>query len=195
MLIAALANNPIAARKLEECDEAMALAAGLSLQAQAASATVTPGSALRVNITAIRRSPAPVTLAGVKLTGMEGAPALNLEPVVLADNLPGNYSLTVRVPEDQPYSQPYWLEQPKDGNLYTVKDQREIGLPENPPVLEAHFTVRIAGRGIRLDQAGGESLYRPGLWRSDPASGGGASRGGGFRRTIAGLRRYPTAQD
>lgn len=152
-MIASLANaskDAWVARKLEECDEAMALASGLSVQAEAASPTVTPGSSLRVNITAIRRSPAPVTLTGVKLSGMEGAPALELEPVVLADNQPGNYMLNVRVPADQPYSQPYWLTEPKDGDLYTVKDQREVGLAENAPVLEAHFAVKIAGADITL---------------------------------------------
>lgn len=152
-MIAGLANStkdPLAIRKLTECDEAMAMASGLSLEAQAASGTVTPGATLRVNLTAIRRSPAPVTLTGVTLTGMEGAPSLNPEPVVLGDNLPGNYALNVRVPDNQPYSQPYWLEEPKDGNLYSVKDPREIGLPENPPVLEAHFAVKIAGADLTL---------------------------------------------
>ncbi|HEY1760502.1 MAG TPA: PIG-L family deacetylase [Bryobacteraceae bacterium] len=142
--------DPLVARKLQELDETMALASGLSLEAQAASATVTPGSMLRVNITAIRRSSAPVTLTGVSLSGMDGAPALKLEPIVLSDNQPGNYTLNVRVPDDQPYSQPYWLEQPKDGNLYSVRDPRNIGLPENAPVLEAHFTVKIAGVEMTL---------------------------------------------
>ena len=36
--------------------------------------------------------------------------------------------LTVTVPDNQPYSQPYWLEQPKDGTLYSVPDQRDIGV-------------------------------------------------------------------
>jgi len=171
-VIAALADStkdPLAARKLQELDETMALASGLSLEAQAASATMTPGSMLRVNITAIRRSTAPVTLTGVNLSGMEGAPALNLASVVLADNQPGNYTLNVRVPDNQPYSQPYWLELPKDGNLYSVRDPRNIGLAENAPVLEAHFTVKIAGADIVLtrpvqnrytDQVYGE-LVRP----------------------------------
>jgi LmbE family N-acetylglucosaminyl deacetylase len=171
-MMAALADStkdPLATRKLQELDETMALASGLSLEAQAASATVTPGSTLRVNITAIRRSTAPVTLTGVSLSGMEGAPALNLAPVVLVDNQPGNYTLNVRVPDNQPYSQPYWLEQPKDGNLYAVRDPRNIGVAENEPVLEAHFTVKIAGTDITLtrpvqnrytDQVYGE-LVRP----------------------------------
>jgi LmbE family N-acetylglucosaminyl deacetylase len=152
-LIAALASStkdPLAERKLQELDETMALANGLSLDAQAATATAMPGSTLRVNLTAIARSPAPVTLTAVKLTGMDGAPALNLAPVVLMNNVPGNYTLNVKIPDDQPYSQPYWLEQPKDGNLYSVKDQRNIGNAENAPVLEAQFTVKIAGVDITL---------------------------------------------
>jgi LmbE family N-acetylglucosaminyl deacetylase len=152
-MMAALADStkdPLAVRKLQELDEAMALASGLSVEAQAATSTVTPGSMLRVNVTAIRRSTAPVTLTGVTLSGMEGAPTLNLAAVVLADNQPGNYMLNVRVPDNQPYSQPYWLELPKDGNLYSVRDPRNVGLPENAPVLEVHFTVKIASVDITL---------------------------------------------
>ena len=197
-MIAALADStkdPLAVRKLEECDEAMALASGLSLEAQAASATVTPGSNLRVNITAIRRSPAPVTLTGVKLTGMEGAPALNLEPVVLADNLPSNYTLNVHVPDNQPYSQPYWLEEPKDGNLYAVKDQRDDRPGGESAGARGALHGEDRGRGDVADPAGAESLHRPGVRRFDPASGGGSSRGGGFRGAVAGVRRYAAAQD
>ncbi len=148
--LAASSKDPLAEQKLRELDETMALASGLSLDAQAASATAIPGSTLRVNLTAIARSTSPVTLTAVKLTGMDGAPALNLAPVVLMNNVPGNYTLNVKIPEDQPYSQPYWLEQPKDGNLYSVKDQRNVGNAENKPVLEAQFTVKIAGADITL---------------------------------------------
>ncbi|HLH44837.1 MAG TPA: PIG-L family deacetylase [Bryobacteraceae bacterium] len=144
------AKDPLAAKKLEELDEAMALASALSLEAQASSYAVTPGANLRVSISAVARTPAPVTLTGVKLSGMEGAPELNLAPAVLAKNQPSQYTLNVRIPEDQPYSQPYWLELPKDGNLYAVRDSSQIGLPENSPVLQARFTVKIAGQEIVL---------------------------------------------
>ena len=148
--LAASSKDPLAERKLTELDETIALASGLSLDAQAATGTATPGSTLRVNLTAIARSPSPITLTAVKLTGMDGAPALNLAPVVLQNNVPGNYTLNVKIPEDQPYSQPYWLAQPKDGNLYSVKDQRDVGNAENKPVLEAQFTVKISGVDITL---------------------------------------------
>jgi LmbE family N-acetylglucosaminyl deacetylase len=152
--IAALANttkDPLAVRKLHEVEETMALAGGLSLEAQS-NASVIPGGNLRVAITAIVRSPAQVTLTGVKLTGIEGAPALNVAPTVLANNQPSQYTLNAHIPDNRPYSQPYWLAQPKNGNLYSVPDPREIGLPENAPALEAHFNVKMAGQDIEFER-------------------------------------------
>jgi LmbE family N-acetylglucosaminyl deacetylase len=161
--------NPLAADKLKELDETMALVSGLWLEAQANSATITPGGTLRIAITALLRSPSQVTLTGVKLTGMDGAPALDLAPAVLINNQPSQYTMNVKVPENQPYTQPYWLDLPKNGNLYSVRDPREIGNAESTPALEAHFTVRLEGLDLELvrpvqnryvDQVYGE-LERP----------------------------------
>lgn len=168
-VVALNSKDPLVARKLAEIDETIALASGLWLDAQANNGSAIPGGTLRVGITAVLRSPAPVTLTGVKLTGMEGAPALNNAPTVLVNNQPATYTLNVRIPENQPYSQPYWLEMPKNGTLYSVRDPREVGIAENPPVLEAKFDLKIGGTQIELtrpvqnrfvDQVYGE-LVRP----------------------------------
>jgi hypothetical protein len=34
--------------------------------------------------------------------------------------------------------------------MYTIPDAREVGMPENPPVLEAHFRMRIAGADLEV---------------------------------------------
>ena len=148
-LIAAI-KDPLAAAKLGALDETLALAAGVWLDATADKPTVAGGGSLKVNLTALDRAPGRVTLEGASLTGIEGAPALDLAPAVLALNQPRQYPLTVRIPDDEPISQPYWLIQPKDGNLYSVPDARQIGDPENPPVILAHFRLNIAGAGIEL---------------------------------------------
>jgi LmbE family N-acetylglucosaminyl deacetylase len=171
-MLAALAQStkdPLAVDKLKELDETIALASGVWLEAQSNNSTVSPGGTLRVSITALVRSAAQVTLTGVKLSGTEDAPALNLAPAVLVNNQPSQYTLNVKFPDNQPYSQPYWLDMPKDGNLYSVRDPRNIGNAENAPVLEAHFNVKIAGVELELvrpvqnryvDQVYGE-LVRP----------------------------------
>ncbi len=84
---------------------------------------------------------------------MDGAPSSEVAPAVLVENQPSRYTLQVHVPESQVYSQPYWLVEPKDGWLYTVPDARLIGDPENPPLLEAHFKLKIAGQDLELTRA------------------------------------------
>ncbi len=147
--VAAL-KDPLAARKLHEIDETIGLISGLWMDAAADKFAATPGSAIKVSFTALARVPVQATLAGVKLTGMEGVPQLALAPATLVENQPSLYSLTVPIPAKENYSQPYWLVLPKDGAMYRVPDPRMIGDPENPAVLEAHFRVRIAGTEIEI---------------------------------------------
>jgi LmbE family N-acetylglucosaminyl deacetylase len=148
--IVAATKDPIAERKLKELDETIALCAGISLEAQSDRAAVSPGATLRVNFTAIQRLPGQVVLTGIRLAGIEGAPTVNLAPTVLVNNQPSRYNASFAVPASQPYTQPYWLEQPKDGALYSVPNPRDIGLPENEPALTAHFRVRVAGTELDL---------------------------------------------
>jgi LmbE family N-acetylglucosaminyl deacetylase len=148
--LAAKIDDPLARRKLAELDDTIALCAAVSLDATSDKFQVAPGGGLRVRITVIARSPIPVALTGIRLTGVEGAPTVNVAPTVLVFNQPNQYTAAVTIPAEQPYSQPYWLEQPKDGMLYAVRDARKIGMPENRPVLEAHFRLKIAGEEIEV---------------------------------------------
>jgi hypothetical protein len=149
-MIAGMKDPILAHRKLVDLDETMALCAAISLDATADRYAVSPGGSLKVNFSALVRSPAQVALTGVTLSGIAGAPTVDLAPSVLPFNKPMQYQVSFRIPEQQPYSQPYWLEMPKDGWLYSIPDGRMIGLPENPPVLDAHFRLRVAGIEIEL---------------------------------------------
>jgi LmbE family N-acetylglucosaminyl deacetylase len=146
LLIAAI-KDPLAERKLKELDETIALCASLWLDAAADRAAVVPGGSAKVNITALVRVPAQVALLGVDLPGTDNHAVAT---AVLMTNQPSRYSLSVTFPDSEAYSQPYWLVKPKDGWLYSVPDPRMIGNPENPPVLEAHFRVKIAGVELNL---------------------------------------------
>jgi LmbE family N-acetylglucosaminyl deacetylase len=142
--------DPLATRKLQEIDQTIALISGLWLDAASDKYEATPSSPIKVSITALARVPVEATLTGVNVTGMTGIPALSIAPATLVYNQPSLYSLTVPVPQSEPYSQPYWLIEPKDGAMYRVQDPRLIGNPENAPVLEAHFRVKIAGAEIEI---------------------------------------------
>jgi len=142
--------DPLATHKIHDIDETIALISGLWLDAAADKYAATPGTSLKISITALARVPVQATLDGVKLTGMDGVPQLDLAPATLVYNQPSLYSLNVPIPQAEHFSQPYWLVEPKDGAMYRVPDPRMIGTPENPPVLEAHFRVKIAGTEIDI---------------------------------------------
>jgi LmbE family N-acetylglucosaminyl deacetylase len=142
--------NPIAEEKLHELVETVASAAALSVEAFADRFAVTPGANVKVTLSALLRVPAQVTLTGIRLTGMQDAPTLSVARAVLTANQTSQYSATVHVPDNEPYSQPYWLVEPPDGAMYTVRDARMIGLAENPPVLEARFSIRVAGADLEI---------------------------------------------
>jgi LmbE family N-acetylglucosaminyl deacetylase len=144
--------DPLAERKRKEVDEAIVECAGLWLDAAADRFQVAPGGNLKISATALLRTPVQAAIVGLKLTGMDGVASPDVAASVLVDNQPARYTIPAHVPDDQAYSQPYWLVKPPDGWLYTVPDPRMIGLPENPPVLEALFRMKIAGAEIELDR-------------------------------------------
>ena len=178
-LIAAI-DDPLARHKLNELDEAMADCAALWVDAAPDKFEVAPGGNLKVNATALARTPAQVTLLGWKLTGMEGLTEPEAASAVLVDNQPARYTLPVRVPENEPYSQPYWLVKPKDGWLYTVADPREIGDRGKSAGARSAFPREDSRRRTGSAAAGRVSLHRSYLWREDASAGGGSAGGGEF---------------
>ncbi len=142
-LVAAV-RDPWGPVKLRELDEAVALCAGLWVDAEADRWAAAPGAALTVRATALNRSRFPLRLARVEVAGLraEGAP--------LEYNRPLNCELQYAVPSGAPYSQPYWLARPPAGASYDVERQELIGLPETPPVLEARFVIDAGGAEIPL---------------------------------------------
>ncbi|MBZ5602921.1 MAG: PIG-L family deacetylase [Acidobacteriia bacterium] len=130
--------------KKKELSEAWALANGLWLDSSSDKYSVTPGGSTKVTLTALSRLSRRITLLAADLSGT----AVNVATTVLPSNEPSRFTHTMPFPADAPYSQPYWLVQPKDGWLYFVPDPREIGDPQNPPVLEAHFKIRMDGADL-----------------------------------------------
>src|SRR6266403_2149230 len=57
--------------------------------------------------------------------------------------------LSCKIPENTPYSQPYWLRQPGTLGTFAVDDQKLIGLPENPPHLPMEITLQVNEQELR----------------------------------------------
>ena len=148
--VAAASKNMLAERKLTLLDETIAMAAGVWVDAVTDKAAVTPGGAAKITLTALSRNPGEVTLEGAKFTGMAGVMQPQIAPAVLVLNKPSQYPVNIKLPETQPYSQPYWLNLPRQGAMYDVPDPSLTGNPENDPVLNAEFHLKIAGAEITL---------------------------------------------
>ncbi len=87
----------------------------------------------------------------VKLHNFETIGRILEIDTVLADNKPLNMELSLLLPEDYPISQPYWLENPPENNLYQVEDQEMIGLAFNAPAVSGTLSMEIMGEELMLD--------------------------------------------
>lgn len=128
--------------KLEDLDEAIALCAGLHTEAQAEAPAFVPGSTAKLTLTALNRSPLPITLAGIHLSGWNDMDA-QVKNKALADNKPEVTTVSVPISEKQPYSQPFWLKEPQQGWDYTIDDQTLIGRADILPEVMARFDFTL----------------------------------------------------
>ena len=135
--------------KRKDLDEAIAMCAGLWLDATADKFAVTPGGTLQLSATALRREKRASEVESVAIEGIAQAEAKE-RGVALPFNEPKVFTAEVKVAPNQELSQPYWLRHPKDGDTYTVEDQQEIGLAEDPPLLRARFHLRVEGTGAEV---------------------------------------------
>jgi len=145
-------HQPVVDVKRRELDETIALCSGLWLDATADKYGVVPGGALKFGVTALSRERVATQVESVKVDGIATASAKVGDSSPLPFNEPKTFSLSVNIPGTEPFSQPYWLRQPKQGETYTVTDQLLIGLPENPPLFRAHFHLRIESQDVEEER-------------------------------------------
>ena len=139
-------DHPDARAKVREADEAIAMAAGLWLEVSASQSEAVRGQQVRLSLTAVSRLAEGITLDAVLLSGLNGAPAMIEAPVALKRNELFQKQADLRVPENEEFTQPYWLTKPREGNLYGVKPREETG----NAALTAHFRLRISGEALEI---------------------------------------------
>ena len=147
-LIAAI-SDPLARIKLAELDETMARCAGIWAEAQSRAAEAAPGATLDVTTTVMNRSQTAVSLDGARIEGIWNE-ALEVKPAALGYNRSATVEFSRQVPSGQAYSQPYWLVKPAAGDVYTVDDQRLVGLADTPPVLQVRLKLTIGGAAVEI---------------------------------------------
>ncbi|WPP48979.1 PIG-L deacetylase family protein [Catalinimonas niigatensis] len=109
--------------------------------------SATPGDSVVLNVEVINRSAVPVQLKSVTFTSIDKDTTIN---TILDNNRALTYSTEVLIPQDMPYSGPYWLREPHDGFSFTVDDQQLIGMDDTPPAIEAIFNLTIDGKPLDI---------------------------------------------
>jgi len=134
------------AEKKADVDKIIAACLGLHVEASTATETFTPGQTAAIKLEAINRSNIPVTLQEVRFPNTGDSSKIDAP---LPSNELVTKDLSSRIPDDAPYSQPYWLREPSTLGTFTVDDQKLIGLPENPPALPVEIVLQVNGQDLR----------------------------------------------
>ena len=133
-------------QKKAEVNQIIAACLGLHVEASTANETFTPGQTATIKLEAINRSTVPVTLQEVQFPNTGVSMKIDL---ALPSNELVTKDLSCKIPEDTPYSQPYWLRKHRMPGSFDVDDQNLIGLPENPPAVPVEALLQVNGQELR----------------------------------------------
>ena len=131
--------------KLNEIDQLIKSSLGLYLDASSSQYTVTPGDSVRITVELVNRTAVDVELVKVTFNPWSSVRKLNRE---LQNNKTEEIVLEEIVPENTPYSQPYWLRESGTKGMFKVENQTMIGLPENPAAFTTGVIIKVNDQEI-----------------------------------------------
>ncbi|HTY38051.1 MAG TPA: PIG-L family deacetylase [Bacteroidota bacterium] len=132
--------------KRGELREVIRMCAGLWIDALTSENNATPGSEIKVTVSAINRSSYPFRLEHVALPLVKSDSVLGID---LRYNQQVQTVFGIRLPSSVPYTQPYWLVDPPELGAYRVARQQDVGQAENSPALTV--TARISSPDGTID--------------------------------------------
>ncbi|MEW6337349.1 MAG: PIG-L family deacetylase [Acidobacteriota bacterium] len=140
--------NALVAAKRAELLEVVRDCLGLWFDVTSPAATAVPGRAVELTVTALNRSPEPISLRRVEVPHTStGAPAGG----ALEENRPFDAKVSTVLPASVPHSLSYWLREAHGPGTYTLPEGSPVGAARSPAALSARFTVDVAGREVSFD--------------------------------------------
>ncbi len=137
-------------QKEEQFEDALRVAAGVTVEALADDGIVTPGETLNVTLYAASREAESVVLKNAVLKGFDGATTTTCQGP-LAASTAITCKATVTVPANTHYSTPYWKPRP-DAARYDFEPDVPFGVPFRPSPFHATYELTIGGEPITLDR-------------------------------------------
>ena len=134
--------------KLKELQDIILTVCGLYLEASSAVSNAVPGSSVKINIEVLNRSNTDILFNSVTLA----SESYKQDKIPLANNQKKNLVLDLKIPEDQPYTSPYWLAEKGSLGMYKVNDPQLIGSPETIRPFHASFELEFNGYSMKIDK-------------------------------------------
>ena len=138
--------------------EALAIAAGVLLDARAERALLVAGESTAIEVEAFSAGDTPVRWTGTTIMPAAGGWTDTVSVVPTSPALAAGADLTarttLRVPAGTVPTRPYFMARPLADALYdwTGVSPAVRGLPDGPPVLTARFALEVAGVAVTLDR-------------------------------------------
>jgi LmbE family N-acetylglucosaminyl deacetylase len=142
-LIEKLEDSAVKRDKLDAIDELILNCAGFYHLLFHDNPYAAPGDQINVNLELVNRSDATIELLSAKILELE-------KNIPISGDLKNNQvklkGFSLNIPDEFPFSNPYWLNKPSANGLYEVENQQLIGKAENPPAIEAQINLKINGK-------------------------------------------------
>jgi len=151
--------------KLAETKDVIRGCLGLYFDATASAPTTSPGQQVKVRLEAINRS-----ALDVQLNALSIRPSLKdtTTAFALINNKGFILNTSITIPENAPYTAPYWLQKAATIGMYNVEDQLLRGVPETPRYATVRWMLTVQGIPIEYES---EIAYKVGessigeVWR------------------------------
>ena len=125
--------------KKKELENIIIQCAGIWIDASSDNYTFSPGDSLFIDARIIKQMP----LNGVKVKLIDYQFKQNSVDTFLTDNKMLTFKDSMVIPQNTPFTQPYWLEETPTKGVFVVKNQRLIGKPENDPAISIKFNLEF----------------------------------------------------
>jgi LmbE family N-acetylglucosaminyl deacetylase len=135
--------------KKNEIQELILMCTGLWMEAVVWEAGVSPGTDIIVRSTVLNRSDMSIILHDVHLTYLSGDSLLKKN---LDQNKPFTFKQKIHIPDNISYTQPFWLENPNNGKMFSISHPHHIDFAETSPALLAGFDLEIFGQTFRYER-------------------------------------------
>lgn len=138
--ISTLKNGYWKVQKLKEVQQLIEVCSGLWMEGTVNNAYAVLNDSLRFNFVLNNRLGANIVLDKISVGNFD-----TTYQKLLEKNRNFDYTKTIVVPSTGAISQPYWLQTEMNEGSFNVKDQSEIGNPENQPAFAVRYGLIIEG--------------------------------------------------